>query len=130
MRKFIRDKFGTVRFAANPLVQAIVDEAEGPPSSSINRLVSMHRQGVLGSTQADWEEFYQLIGYSLAGYHELSLVSDVSALAATRAAQEQGFDVKGCRDDGCAIHCGVPHPQGDGKDDAPPDASVRKEKKR
>lgn len=41
--------------------------------------------------QADVEQFYQLIGYSVGGYCELSLVSDESADAAVEAARALGY---------------------------------------
>lgn len=57
--------------------------------------------------QQDFEQFYQLIGYSLCGYHELSFVSDETALEASRKARESWENVGGCRDDGCEFHTGV-----------------------
>lgn len=58
-------------------------------------------------SQADQEQFAQLIGYSVAGYHELSYVSDESAWAATEAVRKLLPSFHACRDRGCEIHCGV-----------------------
>jgi hypothetical protein len=105
MRKFIVDKQGrelggVIRFKANPVVKILLDESQ-KLGFGLNEL------SLRDFPQVDWEEFYQLIGYSLSGYHELSAVSDESALAATKAAQDQFPGVEGCRDHGCEIHCGV-----------------------
>jgi hypothetical protein len=100
MRKFVRDGQGIVRFKGNPIVRTLLDEAQ-KLGFGLNEL------GLRDLPQADWEEFYQLIGYSLKGYHELSFVSDESALAATKAAQDQFPGVEACRDHGCEIHCGI-----------------------
>lgn len=96
MRRFTNDN-GIVRFKANSIVRFLLDEG----GLTLNDLAARD------FPQADWEDFYQMIGYSLIGYHELSEVSDESCLEATRQAQEQGFDAQGCRDHGCPIHCGV-----------------------
>jgi len=100
MQPFIKDPQGTVRFKENAIVRLLLDEAQ-PRGFGLNQL-AMH-----DFTQADWEQFYQLIGYSLSGYHELSHVSDASAKAASRSARKAFPGVGGCRDSGCEIHCGV-----------------------
>jgi hypothetical protein len=85
---------GVVRFRGNAVVQYLLDEG----GLSLNDLAKVD------FPQEDLEQFAQLIGYSLCGYHELSYVSDDSALAASKASG--GY--KGCRDGGCEIHIGVP----------------------
>lgn len=89
-----------VRFRANAIVCHLLDHG----GIDLNRLAFMRDQ----FSQDDWEQFAQLIGYSLCGYHELSYVSDESALAASAKAREQWPESGGCRDgDGCEIHSGV-----------------------
>lgn len=51
--------------------------------------------------QEDREQFAQLMGYSICGYHELSYVSDESAADASLAAREVLPTAGGCRDQGC-----------------------------
>lgn len=95
-----------VRFRGNGIVRRLLEHtsARRRPRLGLNELAAMEFR------QLDWEEFFQLLGYSLAGYHELSFVSDETALAATKAAQKAFPDepkIAGCRDDGCQIHLGV-----------------------
>lgn len=97
MQPFVRDKHGTVRFKRNAIVEHLLDHG----GIGLNELADGD------FSQDDWEQFSQLIGYSLCGFHELSHVSDATAAEASRAAKEQGFEAGGCRDDGCEIHCGV-----------------------
>ena len=107
MRKFEKaDVPGGIRFIENPIVRHLLDVSQAR-GYGLNQL---HAGDF--STEA-WEEFYQLIGYSLAGYHELRLVSDKSALEATRAARLQLGDnsIGGCRDDGCPIHTKTAKPR-------------------
>ena len=56
--------------------------------------------------QEDREQFAQLIGYSICGYHELSYVSDESAAQASDLAGRVVTGAGGCRDAGCSIHGG------------------------
>lgn len=93
-------KDGIVRFRENVLVRALLAEAQ-KRGFGLNELVGV------SATQEDQEQFAQLIGYSLSGYHELSYVSDEAALAASKVAADAGFPPSGCRDDGCEIHLGV-----------------------
>ena len=92
-----------IRFKPNLIVDFLVDKA-GKLGFDLNDL---H-----GYTfpQEDWEQFYQLMGYSVDGYHELSHVSDQSAHAASKLAKKlfPEFDVPGCREYKCEIHCGTP----------------------
>ncbi len=100
MQPIVKDENGTVRFQGNAIVRTLLDE-------SSMRGFSLNSLAVMGFQQADWEQFYQLIGYSLSGYHELSNVSDAAAEEATRRAKEKFPEASGCRDNGCDIHCGV-----------------------
>jgi len=102
---------GRVRFRANAVVRRLLDQSSARSRApfGLSELASVDNE--LRFRQADWEEFYQLIGYSLFGYHELSCISDDAALLATKAAQKAFPDdpkVIGCRDQGCKIHLGVP----------------------
>ena len=98
MQPIHRDSDGMARFQENLIVRYLLDN---------NGRLTLNDLAVCGFPQRDWEQFYQLIGYSLSGYHELSNVSDVSALEATEKAQEAIPGAHGCRDDNCSIHCGV-----------------------
>lgn len=89
-----------IRFKANAIVALLLEE-------SAKRGFNLNDLAIRDFSQADWEQFYQLIGYSLSGYHELSNVSDVSALDATLEARKIDDAAKGCRDTGCKVHCGV-----------------------
>lgn len=94
----------TLRFRENPIVRALYDHGVRT-GLGLNELVA----GLAGEfPQRDWEQFYQLIGYSVAGYHELPRVSDDAARAASAAARKLMPGAGGCRDKGCDIHSGVP----------------------
>jgi len=88
-----------VRFKPNALVQHLLD----------NGGLDMNDLAMVECSQDDHEQFAQLIGYSLKGFHELSYVSDLTALEASTKARDLGLEGadQGCRADGCEIHCGV-----------------------
>lgn len=102
--RFVKDPDGVVRFEANPIIRLLLNESQ-KRGFGLNELAAMDFPLI------EWEEFYRLIGYSLAGYHELSNVTDESALAATIQARKEfpefSTTLGGCRDDGCEIHSGV-----------------------
>lgn len=100
MQPIIKDKNGHARFKANAVVRLLLDESQ-MRGFGLNELAGRDLP------QADWEQFYQLIGYSLTGYHELSNVSDQSAIDTSVEARKTIPQAGGCRDDGCAIHIGV-----------------------
>jgi hypothetical protein len=108
-------KDGVVRFRANAIVNALLDKDTEANRRDLGGVVPASFGGLnwlatQDFSQADWEQFYQLIGYSLTGYHELSSVSDQSCLEATAMARTQLSDsaIGGCRDDdACDLHCGV-----------------------
>lgn len=93
---------GIVRFKANAIVQYLLDHnGEGVK-------IDMITIACMEFSQEDRVQFAQLIGYSLAGFHELSYVPDETALAATELAKKTFPLAGGCRDDGgCEIHSGV-----------------------
>lgn len=62
------DGHGVARFRANQIVEYLLDEG----GLDLNML-ARH-----GFPNEDWEQFYQLIGYSVSGYGDLSQVSDGS----------------------------------------------------
>lgn len=66
--------------------------------------------------QEDREQFAQLMGYSISGYHELSYVSDLSAAEASHLAEKILPGAGGCRDQGCPIHSLVNHEDDDDED--------------
>jgi hypothetical protein len=101
MRPIIRTENGIVRFKANRLVSRLLDESQ-------KRGFGLNELARVESSQEEQEEFAQLIGYSLCGYHELSYVSDLSCFEASKVAKAKfGEKVGGCRDTGCEIHCGI-----------------------
>ena len=93
MQPMINDN-DVVRFKANAIVCYLLDKG----GIDINHLASTLDK----FSQDDWEQFFQLIGYSLCGFHELSRVSDQTCFEASKAAGSTG-----CRDHGCGIHLGV-----------------------
>jgi hypothetical protein len=99
MQPIYKDKNGKPRFRGNAIVSALLDEGG----------LDLNKLALRDFAQNDWEQFYQLIGYSVNGYHELSRVSDASAIEASQKARDTlGIDGPvGCRDDGCEIHSGV-----------------------
>ena len=100
MQPLVRGNDGTIRFQENSIVRFLLDEYTRQ-ADGLNGLADYP------FSQADWEQFYQLIGTSVGGYHEKSEVSDRSAIQATCTAWlVYGVEV-GCRQDGCDIHSGV-----------------------
>lgn len=74
-------KEGVVRFRENAIVRFLLNNG-GVDLNQIRRNAELF-------TQEDIEQFYQLIGYSLGGYEELSLVSDEAAIAGWEKAGEK-----------------------------------------
>lgn len=101
MQPFVRNQ-EVVRFKANEIVRDLLDAATNREQFDMNRIAMNTARG--NYTQDDYAQFCQLIGYSLCGYHELSLLNDKQCLDASKAAQAQGFEAEGCRDNGCPIH--------------------------
>lgn len=100
MQPLERDERGTVRFKGNAIVRYILDHAGRlvhPGSPAVDPgtgrpyhqgTLDLNKLAMLDFPQEDREQFAQLMGYSVGGYHELSYVSDESALAASAAAEE------------------------------------------
>ncbi len=101
MQPFVQDDYGVVRFRKNAIVDALLEWAS-------QRGLSLNDLAGMTLSQDDLCQFAQLIGYSLAGYHELPYVSDEHAHEATAAARLLFPTAGGCRDDGgCRIHSGI-----------------------
>ena len=66
MQPIIVDEQGTKRFKSNEIVEHLLGSFPG----NLNSLVRTN------FPQDAWDQFYQLIGYSVCGYCELSKVSD------------------------------------------------------
>lgn len=98
MQPVALDAHGVIRFQRNHIVEYLLDKG----GIDLNHLAARGN----AFTQEDWEQFYQLIGYSIGGYHELSRVSDESCARASAAARELMPDAGGCRDGGCPFHGG------------------------
>lgn len=81
---------GRKRFRENALVRILLDEAS-ERGYSLNNLAREE------ATTEEWEQFYQLIGYSLDGYSELRRVSDESYGAACVLAENPEGDAKDAR---------------------------------
>jgi len=76
------DHKGTIRFKPNEIVRFLLDE--GP--FDLNHLAAK------GFDREDYEQFAQLIGYSLGGFGELSYVSDDTFETAERMSEGESED--------------------------------------
>lgn len=98
MQPVIKD-VGVLRFRENAIVRYLLDLARKHKITDLNSLAE------LPFSQDDREQFAQLIGYTITGYHELSYVSDESAAQASELAHAvDPKAVKGCRIAGCPVH--------------------------
>jgi hypothetical protein len=116
MQPVVKDAHGVLRFRENAIVRYIVDHAADvvhPGARAIDPdtgrpyhqgRLDLNKIAMLDFPQEDREQFAQLMGYSVAGYHELSYVSDESAARASALAHEIEPGTGGCRDAGCSIH--------------------------
>lgn len=101
MQPVIKDDGGDLRFRENAIVRYLLDLARKHKIADLNSLAE------LPFSQDDREQFAQLIGYAITGYHELSYVSDESATQASVLAHAvDPKAVKGCREAGCPVHGG------------------------
>lgn len=101
---------GVARFKKNVLVRMLFDAAT-KLGYDMNELF-FHAQD---AAPEDWEEFYQLIGYSISGYNELSKVRNSAAKEANEACKAALDLPPGCRAHGCGMH---------GSDTDPDDATM------
>lgn len=99
MQPVVKDEDGVLRFRENKIVRYLLDLARKHKIADLNSIAE------LPFSQADREQFTQLIGYAITGYHELGYVSDASAEQASKLAHAvDPAAVHGCRDAGCPIH--------------------------
>ena len=70
------DEHGALRFKQNKIVRHLLDWAK-EKGHGLNELAT------LDFPQEDWEQFAQLIGYSLSGFQELSYVTGDTIAAAS-----------------------------------------------
>ena len=110
MQPVALDDRDVLRFRQNTLVRALLDRDTQRgriypefPARSDGGLNWIAMQDF---SQEDQEQFAQLIGYSISGYHELSYVSDASAAEASALAHAINPKAGGCRDAGCPFHGG------------------------
>lgn len=100
----------TLRFRENVIVRVLLDrDTESGrvyPDFPARSDGGLNWIAVQRFSQADQEQFAQLIGYSISGYHELSYVSDESAAKASALAKKVLPGAGGCRDKGCPYHGG------------------------
>jgi hypothetical protein len=83
------DANGTLRFKKNAIVDFLLEWSK-------KRGMGLNELAAMDFTQDDREQFWQLIGYSLSGYGELSFVSDDTYKAAATLADE-GLSEKDAR---------------------------------
>lgn len=83
---------GILRFRENRVVSKLLDLAS-ERGVNLNTLV-FHANDC---PQEEWEQFYQLIGYSLSGYGSLGRVSEISYDTAAKMAHDEIEDSKDAR---------------------------------
>lgn len=76
IQPIITDSEGVTRFKRNDIVRYLLD----------NGGIDLNQLGGMPFEQNDWEQFAQLIGYSLGGFSELSYVRDTTYDAAEKMA--------------------------------------------
>ncbi len=118
MQPVYKDDNNEVRFRENAIIRYIVDHAADvvhPGAPRVDPETGRpYHQGRLDLTkiatlpfpQEDREQFAQLMGYSISGYHELDYVSDESCAEASVRAEQVLPNSGGCRDAGCPVHGG------------------------
>jgi len=68
-RKFIKDKGGCLRYEKNRVVDFLLMSATNNIKCDLNHLWRVFDTGAF--TLDEMKEFYQLIGYSDGGFHEI-----------------------------------------------------------
>jgi hypothetical protein len=96
MQPVYLDDEKVLRFRHNAIVEHLLAHSK----------IDLNQIAMLDFSQEDREQFAQLLGYSVRGYHELSYVSDESAAQASALAGEVVPGAGGCRDAGCSVHGG------------------------
>ena len=106
------DEHGVARFKANKIVRALLDWSSA-------RGMSLNDLAALGFPAEDWEQFCQLIGYSVSGAGELTYFSDAayeeaaSKVDALLAPIETAQDILSKLVVGTCIRCGLPITEAD-----------------
>lgn len=80
MQPIYKDRDGTARFKENKLVSFLLDYCQGK-GMGLNEIVRMPW------AKEDYEQVMQLIGYSVGGYDELSMISSESKRRASKACE-------------------------------------------
>jgi hypothetical protein len=80
MQPLYRDENGTLRFRKNSIVQHLLDKAR-------THGIDLNYLATQDFPKEDREQFAQLIGYSLAGWGDLSYVSDEAYERASKSAE-------------------------------------------
>lgn len=110
MQPIDQDTHGVLRFRENAIVRVLLDRdterGRVYPNFPARTDGGLNWIATKSFSQEDQEQFAQLIGYSISGYHELSYVSDKSASQASARAHEILPGAGGCRDAGCPFHGG------------------------
>lgn len=118
MQPVVKDEDGTPRFRENAIIRYIVDHAADVVHPGAPRIdpetgkpfhqgkLDLGKLAMLDFPQEDREQFAQLMGYAISGYHELDYVSDESAAQASVLAEQVVPGAGGCRDAGCPVHGG------------------------
>ena len=73
---------GRTRFQVNEVVRALLDEASARGFTLNELTVACH-----DAPRSDWEQFAQLIGYSIGGFSELSYVRNETYDRAAKRAE-------------------------------------------
>jgi hypothetical protein len=110
MQSIVQDAHGVLRFRENAIARMLLDRdterGRVCPDFPARSDGGLNWIAMREFSQEDQEQFAQLIGYSISGYHELSYVSDKSASQASARAHEILPGAGGCRDAGCPFHGG------------------------
>lgn len=85
----VRDEVGhgILRFKSNAIVRHLLDHGG----------IDMNRLARMDFSREDWQQFAQLIGYSLSGYGDLSYVDNQAYEIAAKLAENPGADEKDLR---------------------------------
>jgi hypothetical protein len=70
VQPLIKDKDGIIRFQENPIVSVLKDFCQTGQKIDLNGIWALGDRGMV--SRDDLAHFYQLIGYSVSGYEELS----------------------------------------------------------
>jgi hypothetical protein len=80
----VRDTDGRIRFQENAIVRYLLDEATAGNKVDLNHIWRQYARTLF--TIEDMEQFYQLIGYSVSAFAEISAFRRESVRATDRRA--------------------------------------------